>query len=588
MKTWHYLVRIGRICLANIVLITLLRIVIFTVAPQLVGLITRLFFDTLSGQAEAAFSPWTLCALLVGVALARSAAIIVDIPIHFRTMFTVGALVRKNLFTHVMDQPGAQVLTDTTGETVSRFRGDVDEVSHFLTGLPFLISSLLFSVVALVVMMRVHTVITLTVFVPLILVSLVVRFAMNYVERYRKRNREATGAVTSPIGQILGSVEAVKVAGAENDILRRFRGLNADRLKVTIRDVMFNSVLGSVFTNMINLGTGAILLLASNAMRLGGFSVGDFALFVYYLGMVSGFTHQLGTTFVRYRQLGVSFDRLVVLLKGAEPEKLVLRSRVYLGRGPLPALPFERRSSRHSLRRLETRGISYHYADSGKGIGAVDLTIQHGTFTVVTGRIGSGKPPLLRVLLGLLPMDSGAVYWNGDLVDDPAGFFIPPRTAYTPQVPRLFSESLKDNILMGLPEGEVRLAQAIHLAVMEDDVDDLENGLQTVVGPKGVRLSGGQIQRSAAARMFVRDAELLVFDDLSSALDVETEEQLWERLFSRREPTGTTCLVVSHRRTALRKADNIIVLKEGRINAQGSLSQLLRSCAEMQHLWRHA
>ena len=111
----------------------------------------------------------------------------------------------------------------------------------------------------------------------------------------------------------------------------------------------------------------------------------------------------------------------------------------------------------------------------------------------------------------------------------------------------------------------------------------LENGLDTLVGPRGVKLSGGQVQRTAAARMFVRDPELFVFDDLSSALDVETEQTLWERLYEQRD---ATCLVVSHRRTAFRRADNIIVLKDSKVEAEGKLDDLLQTSDEMQRLWR--
>ena len=191
-------------------------------------------------------------------------------------------------------------------------------------------------------------------------------------------------------------------------------------------------------------------------------------------------------------------------------------------------------------------------AKAHRRIENVNLSLPRGSFTVITGRIGSGKSTLVRVLLGLLPKDAGEIVWNGARVDDPAAFFRPPRCAYTSQVPRLFSDTLRDNILMGLPEDRVDLSEAIRLAVLEEDVAALTNGLDTVVGPRGVRLSGGQVQRAAAARMFVREPELLVFDDLSSALDVETERTLWERLANACGfAPPLTCLVVSHRRAAL-------------------------------------
>ncbi|MCE7987366.1 MAG: ABC transporter ATP-binding protein [Caldilinea sp. CFX5] len=221
-------------------------------------------------------------------------------------------------------------------------------------------------------------------------------------------------------------------------------------------------------------------------------------------------------------------------------------------------------------------GLTYHHADSGRGITGIDLHLTAGSFTVITGRIGAGKTTLLRTLLGLLPKQAGEIRWNGALVEEPASFFTPPQSAYTPQTPCLFSDTLTENLLMGQSASQADLERAIHQAVLAPDLATLEQGLATRVGARGVRLSGGQVQRAAAARMLlaggVHGVDLLVFDDLSSALDVETEALLWERLFAR--PDRPTCLVVSHRPAALQRAGQIIILNEGKVEAIGTWSEL--------------
>lgn len=245
------------------------------------------------------------------------------------------------------------------------------------------------------------------------------------------------------------------------------------------------------------------MILAAQKMRSGDFTVGDFSLFVYYLPGLAEMTWMFGSTFARFKQLAVSFDRMRKLMRGDPDEDLVAHWPIYMN-DDAPPVPQPVRTDEDRLQRLEVRDLAFHHPDSGRGVEGVNLTLERGSFTVITGRIGSGKTTLLRALLGLLPKDGGEIRWNGKSVEDPASFFVPPRSAYTPQVPWLYSAPLRDNLLMGLSDADVNLDEAIHAAVLEDDMADLDHGLDTMVGPKGVRLSGGQMQRTAAARMFAR------------------------------------------------------------------------------------
>lgn len=289
-----------------------------------------------------------------------------------------------------------------------------------------------------------------------------------------------------------------------------------------------------------------------------------------------------GSFIARLAQTRVSYTRLTELLQDAPAQTLVAYNPLYL-KGNLPELQQSELSNLHPLDELQVSGISYHYPGTERGISKISICLKHGSLTVVTGRIGAGKTTLLQAILGLLPLDSGEMRWNGEHVQDPTTFFVPPRSAYTPQVPHLLSDTLKANILLGIPDEIVNLSQVIHTIVMEQDVASLEHGIETAIGTRGVKLSGGQVQRTAAARMLVRNCDLLVLDDLSSALDVETEHALWERLFAQQQKTY---LVVSHRRAILQCADNILVLKDGQVEAEGTLQVLLETSEEMRRLWQ--
>jgi ATP-binding cassette, subfamily B, bacterial len=551
--------------------------------PLLAGLALKATFDRIADGDASVANVWPLLAGFVAAESARSLVIWLANSAWPAWFLGVMALLRANGLRSVLcePEPPAVRLPGSSGEAMARLRDDTEDIVWFVDNFVDIAGAIVFTIVAAGIMIAIDPLVTLVVVIPMAVVLLSTRALQNRLRRLHDTSRRSGAVVSSLVGGLMDGVLALKVAGAEGAAIRRMRAANAKRGDDAVRAALILQALETWAGAAVDVTVGLILLLVAPSMRRGEFTVGDLALFMTYVGWLTALPRMTGRTLARHRQSTVAIDRLTVLAPNHDPREVAAHHPVYLY-GPPPPVPAPPRDAADRLERLDVEGLAVRVAGSSHGVHDVSFTVNRGEMTVITGAVGAGKTTLLRGLLGLLPADAGTIRWNGARIDDPAASIVPPRCAYVPQAPRLLSDTLEENVVLGWPVAGAALPDALRRAAMDRDVAEMDHGGATVVGPRGARLSGGQVLRTAAARALIRNPELLVLDDVSSGLDVEVERQLWERLLV----DGATCLAVSHRRAVLGRAHHIVVLEEGRVVGVGPLAELLDSCAEMRRLWR--
>jgi ATP-binding cassette subfamily B protein len=537
--------------------------VVFYCVPLLTGLLVKVVLDRVADPAAGA--PWALLAAVVGIEAARW-SMLIPVAVQWHGCWVGWQTVpRVNLLRSLVADPGPATgrLPGSPGEAVSRFRDDVQDLALVLDVWLDLSGAMIAGSVALVVLLSIDAWVAVAVVVPVGLAVGLTSWLGPRLRVWRRQAREATGWVTGFIGDTFGAVLAVQAGGAERAVAGRFAALNASRAVLGRRDQVGAEVVRSLGYGTGEVAAGIALVVAASSFTNGGLTVGDLGLFAAYAAIIADLPKWAGRAGVYHRQADVSADRLAELLPAPSRPAVVGPVRTWLRHGPPPLAPPDRAGGAGPggrLRELRADGLTVAHPGSGRGIEGVDLVIGRGELVVITGPVGAGKTTLLRALLGLVAVDAGTVRWNGAAVADPSTVMVPPRVAYLPQVPRLFSEALADTVLLGEPADG--LADALWLTCLDEDLEAMPDGTATVIGPRGLRLSGGQIQRAGAARALVRRPELLVVDDLSSALDVETEARVWDRVAG---GGFETALLVSHSAHVLDRADRVVVLDAGRV-----------------------
>ncbi len=508
------------------------------------------------GPALALLAPYA--ALIVLLALGDGVCRFTSRLLINRVARHVEYELRNDLFAHVERLDARFFHGMRTGDLVARFTNDTSAVRQALSaGIQHGFNTAVLLAASLALMLSISP--KLTLICGLILPSLgVVYFALKRQIAARFRAvQDQFAAVSTQVQENLAGIRVVKAyaqEAAEIEALRRASQAYVDR---TLEQVRLSGLVWPLMALIDGLAVAALIYVGGQLVVAGELTVGQFVQFGIYLGMLSWPMIALGWVANLYLQSKAALERLYEVFDAAP----AIRD---------PAAPVSTGPIRGEI---ELRHVTFRYGDR-EVLHDVSLHIPAGATVALVGSMGAGKSTLAQLIPRVYDPDAGAVLVDGVDVRQRALAELRAAVGYVPQETFLFSDTLRANITLGA-EGadDAAVVEAVRIAGLAGDVADFPQGIDTVVGERGVTLSGGQKQRAAIARALLKDPPILVLDDALSSVDVATEEAILHAL---REATRhRTCLVISHRLSTVRHADRIVVLDGGRIVEAGTHAELL-------------
>jgi ATP-binding cassette, subfamily B, bacterial len=381
------------------------------------------------------------------------------------------------------------------------------------------------------------------------------------------RSAAASSAARAGFGRALVSAldaaRTVKLAAATPAVHRHLERVDSGRVSAAVREHRVQAVLDGVPMVMVQCG----VVVGWLVYLLDGWGLATALLVTTAVAGFDWFGRVAGSVITEAPGVRAWKDATARLAGGVDLTSLPAGVDLVRGTAPTPPLP-----PRTPLQELSVAGLTAIHPDGTIGVSDVSFSVGAGELVLLLGPVGSGKSSLLAALAGLVH-HTGHVRWNDIDVEDPQVFLRPGQVAYVAQVPRVLSGTFGDNVRL---DHSRALERAVADARLSSDISDA-GGVESLVGHRGVRLSGGQVQRLAFARALATEAELVLADDVSSALDARTEVELWEALRAR----GTTVIASTSKQAALRQADRVVVLDSGQLVASGPWRLLAR---DWQHL----
>ncbi|MFQ5605496.1 MAG: ABC transporter ATP-binding protein [bacterium] len=517
----------------------------------------------------------TLLKLLL---LAVGAAIVVQSTTSFflTRLLSVEA---QHLISHLRSQVQKHILylpirffdNTKSGELVSRIMSDVEGVRNLVgTGLVQLFGGVLTAVIALILLININALMTLYVLVPLIIFGLISLKAFAYIRPIFRKRGQIHAEVTGRLTESLSGIRVIKGFNAEKQEIQVFEKGVLRIFQNVKQSLTSTSLVTSSATLLLGLASVGIMGLGGTMILKGHMTVGDFFAFTLYLGFLIAPIVQMSNIGSQITEAFAGLDRMEEILNEAKESELSNRSVVL----------------KDMAGDISFQNVTFAYEKGNNVLKSISFDAPAGTVTALVGSSGSGKTTIAGMAASYLTPDSGVVTVDGIDLSRVTLDSYRSRLGVVLQDDFLYEGTIRENILFPRPDAtEEQLQEAVKAAHVKEFTDRFEDGLDTLIGERGVKLSGGQRQRVAIARALLADPKILILDEATSNLDTESELYIQESLS--RLMKGRTTFVIAHRLSTIRQADQILVIEDGQIAERGTHDELIQKQGRYHQLYTY-
>ena len=469
---------------------------------------------------------------------------------------------RDRLFVHLQGLSLSYFSRTKVGDLMAHATNDIEAVRMSLAmGLVFLVDTIILGTLTLLFMLYIHPGLTAYSVLPMPLITIItLRFSRVIHQRFEDVQK-SFASLTERVREAMSGIRVVKAYVQEEREKEKLSRLSQDYVQKNVSVTKVWGMFLPILLFLSNLSLAIVLYLGGRLTILQSISTGDFVAFMSYLGILSWPMMALGWAINVVQRGAASMERLNKIF-----EEVPEISDVFVTPGP-------GRLKGH----IEIRGLTFPTGNGGNSlVQDIHLDVRVGQRVTIAGRTGAGKTIFCNLLARILEAPQGTLFIDGIEIHQIPLSVLRSSIGYVPQDTFLFSDTIRENLTFGkLDATDSEIEEAARLAQIYEDILDFPDGMDTVIGERGITLSGGQRQRVAIARAILMNPPIFILDDALSSVDIQTEESILEGL--ERFLKGRTSFLVTHRIAPLRRADRIIVLDEGRIVEMGDHATLLSS-----------